>query len=238
MRPRKVEDIVATLKLRMQSLVYGRGDRLPAERDLAPELGVARSTLRRALAVLEGEGYVTRRVGSGGGWFVTDLAQPIAEWQEAMSLRLREVQDIIDYRIAVESRAAGLAAVRRTDDQLRRMWSVVDRTAAIAPPTDDVPVDRELAGRLRALDAEFHSLIIEAADSRRVAEAVHAARAELFATETRVTYEHIAAGLPRDHRRVLQAIERRDAESARAAMEEHIQHGADVWLANGVSRSV
>ncbi len=108
MRPRKVEDIVATLKLRMQSLVYGRGDRLPAERDLAPELGVARSTLRRALAVLEGEGYVTRRVGSRGGWFVTDLAQPIAEWQEAMRVRLREVQDIIDYRIAVESRAAGL----------------------------------------------------------------------------------------------------------------------------------
>lgn len=235
MRPRKVEDIVATLKLRMQSLVYGRGDRLPAERDLASELGVARSTLRQALALLGQEGYVIRRLGTSGGWFVTDLAQPIAEWQEAMRARQREVRDIIDYRIAVESRAAGLAAARRTDDQLRRMRNVVDLTATIAPSTDDVSVSKELAGRLRTLDAEFHSLVTEAAHSRRLAEAVLAARAELFATETRVTYEHIAAGLPHDHRRVLDAIERRDADSARMAMEEHIQHGADIWLADGGS---
>ncbi|NLE73012.1 MAG: FadR family transcriptional regulator [Actinobacteria bacterium] len=233
MRPRKVEDIVATLKLRMQSRVYGRGDRLPAERALAPELGVARSTLRQALAGLEREGYLTRRVGAGGGWFVTDLAQPAAEWQEAMRLRLREVRDIIDYRIAVESRAAELAAVRRTAEQLARMKEIVDRTAEVAPSTDGEPISRALAGELRSLDAEFHALVIEAADSRRVAEAVLAARAELFATETRVTYEHIAAGLPRDHRRVLDAIVQRDADTARVAMEAHIRHGADVWLANG-----
>lgn len=237
MRPRKVEDIMATLKLRIQSRAYGRRARLPAERDLAPELGVARSTLRQALARLEHEGYVTRRVGVNGGWFVTDLAQPVAEWQQSMGARLREVQDIIDYRIAVESRAAELAALRRTDDQLACMREIVRRTTEVAPSTDDEPVGRELAGELRSLDAEFHALVIEAADSRRVADAVLAARAELFATETRVTYEHIAAGLPRDHRRVLDAIALRDANAARVAMEEHIQHGADVWLANGGSQA-
>lgn len=232
MRPRKVEDIVATLKLRIQSRSYGRGDRLPAERGLAPELGVARSTLRQALAVLEREGYVTKKVGANGGWFVTDLTQPVAEWQGAMRARLREVRDIIDYRIAVESRAAELAALRRTEEQLARMREIVERTASVAPPTDDIPVGRELAGELRSLDAAFHALIIEAADSPRVAEAVLSARAELFATETRVTYEHIAAGLPGDHQRVLEAIARSDADAARVAMEQHIQHGADVWLGN------
>ncbi len=238
MRPRKVEDIVATLKLRIQSRAYGREERLPPERDLAPELGVARSTLRQALAALERDGYVTRRVGASGGWFVTDLAQPVAEWHEAMRARLREVGDIIDLRIALESRAAELAALRCTDEQLARMREIVEQTAAVAPPTDDPPVTAEVAGRLRVLDAAFHALILEAADSPRVAEAVLSARAELFATETRFTYVHIAAGLPRDHKRVLEAVERRDPDAARVAMEEHIQHGADVWLANGGSYSM
>jgi DNA-binding FadR family transcriptional regulator len=67
-----------------------------------------------------------------------------------------------------------------------------------------------------------------------VEEAVNRARAELFATETRSTYRELAAGLPVDHRRVLDAIIRRDPDAARTTMREHIQHGADVWLSNGI----
>lgn len=46
------------------------GERLGAERDLATELGVSRSTVRAALATLEAEGVVRRVPGRGGGTFV------------------------------------------------------------------------------------------------------------------------------------------------------------------------
>lgn len=46
------------------------GERLGAERDLAQELGVSRSTVRQALAALERAGVVTRVPGRGGGTFV------------------------------------------------------------------------------------------------------------------------------------------------------------------------
>jgi GntR family transcriptional regulator len=52
------------------------GERLGAERDLAVRLGVSRSTLRQALAALEGEGLVRRVPGRGGGTFV---AAPMVE---------------------------------------------------------------------------------------------------------------------------------------------------------------
>jgi GntR family transcriptional regulator len=47
------------------------GQRLGAERDLAVQLGVSRSTLRQALAALEGDGLVRRVPGRGGGTFVS-----------------------------------------------------------------------------------------------------------------------------------------------------------------------
>ena len=235
MRPRKLDDIATVLKLRIQGRVYEREERLPAERDFAPSLGVARSTLRQALRVLQEEGYVTRRLGVKGGWFVTDLAQPVAEWTEAMRTNLHEVRDIIDYRIAVETRAAELAAVRRTADQLVLMAETVYSLTAAAEVDAHGRAGAAVAEILRVIDDRFHALIAEAADSRKVEEAVQLARAELFATETRSTYREIAAGLPFDHRRVLDAIALGDPAAARAAMLEHIQHGADVWLKNGTA---
>jgi GntR family transcriptional repressor for pyruvate dehydrogenase complex len=233
MRPRKVEDIVAILRLRIQGRAYERGERLPAERQLAPELCVARSTLRQVLAILMEEGYLARRLGVKGGWFVTDLAQPVAEWTESIGTNLRKVRDIIDYRIAVETRAAELAAVRRTEEHLALMFATVEDLDNAASFDERGRADRDVADRLRAIDDRFHRLIAEAADSPMVEEAVTLARAELFATETRSTYREIAAGLPRDHRRVLQAIAQSDPTAAHAAMEEHIRHGADIWLAKG-----
>ena len=50
----------------------GPGDRLPAERELAEQLGVARISLREALKILQDEGYVQVRRGALGGAYVTE----------------------------------------------------------------------------------------------------------------------------------------------------------------------
>ncbi len=231
MRPRKVEDIVAVLRLRIQGRAYQPGERLPPERESALELGVARSTLRQALGVLMDEGYLVRRLGARGGWFVTDLAQPVAEWTEASRADLRKVRDIIDYRIAVETRAAELAAERRTEEQLARMAAAIDELETMFASGRGQSGFPDPAERLRGFDDHFHRLIADAAESPIVEEAVQRARAELFAVETRSTYREIGARLPHDHRQIFDAIGARDPEAARRAMEEHIRHGAEVWLA-------
>jgi len=53
----------------------GTGDKLPPERELALQLGVSRTTLRRALAGMERVGVVARRVGRRGGTFIADPAE-------------------------------------------------------------------------------------------------------------------------------------------------------------------
>jgi DNA-binding GntR family transcriptional regulator len=64
-----VQTVVATLFARIKSEDYGTDERLPSERTLAAELGVARNTVREALDVLETRGFIRRRAGSGS--FVT-----------------------------------------------------------------------------------------------------------------------------------------------------------------------
>jgi GntR family transcriptional regulator len=55
---------------RITAGALGPGQRLGAERDLAPQLGVSRSTVRQALSVLEADGVIRRVPGRGGGTFV------------------------------------------------------------------------------------------------------------------------------------------------------------------------
>jgi GntR family transcriptional regulator, transcriptional repressor for pyruvate dehydrogenase complex len=72
-----VRVVVETLLARIRSEDYGADERLPAERTLAAELGVARNTVREALDVLENLGFIRRRAGSGS--FVTgerDVEEP------------------------------------------------------------------------------------------------------------------------------------------------------------------
>jgi len=64
-----VQVVIDTLVARIKSEEYPVDTRLPSERTLASELGVARNTVREALDVLEGRKFIRRRAGSGS--FVT-----------------------------------------------------------------------------------------------------------------------------------------------------------------------
>ena len=93
---------------------FAPGDKLPPERDLARQLGVSRTTLREAVRVLEGEGAVEVRRGSTGGIVVRQRIQRPAQRRA----RMREFDEIIDFRLAVEPMAARLAAERRTKAEI------------------------------------------------------------------------------------------------------------------------
>ncbi|PZR52641.1 GntR family transcriptional regulator [Xylanimonas oleitrophica] len=67
-----MEEAAARLRAMMRRAELAPGDRLGDERTLAAELGIPRARLREALAVLQAEGVVRRRLGRGGGVFASD----------------------------------------------------------------------------------------------------------------------------------------------------------------------
>jgi GntR family transcriptional regulator, transcriptional repressor for pyruvate dehydrogenase complex len=112
------------------------GDRLPPERALADQLGVARVSLRDALAQLQHEGYLAARRGAHGGTFVTGLAEPRRRWLRRMQENPRDLEDIIDYRTAIEAHAARLAASRRDHADL----PVIEQAVRWRPGADGGPI--------------------------------------------------------------------------------------------------
>ncbi|MGH3343648.1 MAG: FadR/GntR family transcriptional regulator, partial [Carbonactinosporaceae bacterium] len=113
----------------LRSLIHrgelGPGDRLPAERELAERLGVARVSLREAIRILQDGGYVEVRRGARGGTFVTELRRPVEDWRARMREHTGEIDDIIDFRTALEAHAAARASRRRTRSDLAALRGAI-----------------------------------------------------------------------------------------------------------------
>ncbi|WP_029287344.1 FadR/GntR family transcriptional regulator [Cellulomonas sp. HZM] len=125
---------------------WALGERLPGETTLAPQLGVGRSTVREAIRQLAGRGVLQSR--QGAGVFVTALDVP-EDWDAV--LRRVGIVEVVEARVAIESEAAALAAVRRTPADLRALRRALDaRGRAHATVEQHVDADTELHRRVVA----------------------------------------------------------------------------------------
>jgi DNA-binding FadR family transcriptional regulator len=191
---------------------FAVGARLPAERDLAKQLGVSRPSVREALIALEVEGWVEVRTGSGV--YVRGRAQLAAapeastEWGPLELIRARRV---------VEGETAAIAARQRKRPHLQAMEQAI---AAM----------REMAARkVMPLEGDraFHMAIVDACDNAVLSETVQgfwdSRRGPIFTRlggyfETVPSWRMAIA----EHEAIRDAIADRDAEGAREAMHTHM----------------
>lgn len=136
--------MAAEVQVQLRELVssgaFQPGERLPSERDLMEALGVSRTAIREGLRGLEALGLVAIRHGSGA--YVQDGAdRSRARRRLSSATRTREPRDLIEVRLIVEPEIAGLAALRRTADDVRRLKRDIEQFRADIgvirrPPTD------------------------------------------------------------------------------------------------------
>jgi len=141
-----VQYVIDTLTTRIVSLEYGVDERLPSERQLAQDLGVARNTVREALDQLEDRGMIRRRAGSGS--FVTydpsgaaTAASPVAA--ETGPLQLQVVRGIF------EPEMVRLAIINMPPRQIEALGEILSQMEAVAGD----------AGAFVRLEEEFHRQI-------------------------------------------------------------------------------
>jgi GntR family transcriptional regulator, transcriptional repressor for pyruvate dehydrogenase complex len=195
-----------------------RGQRLPGEAALAGEFGVSRGTVREALRLLAAQNLIRTAKGAGGGSFVTlPTADHVSEVLQA-NIRLlsesREVsaEDMLEARELLEAFAARLAARRRGEADLERL-----RACIIDDPLD-LGTERQ-----HAQNTGFHTALLEASGNTLLAIAAQPVFGILQTNMRRREIEHgTLARVNEDHRGILAAVEKGDANAAEQQMREHL----------------
>lgn len=201
------------------------GDRLPAERALAEELGVSRVTVREALRVLQGEGLLVTRRGSGG----TTVSPTLTSW-EAKGEWDRKIAEVFELRLAVETMAARLAAERVTPRDIEHLEECQRALAS----SNDVHA-------FRRADSEFHMTVARISGNDMLCNVVEDVRAAVSSRLDQYDFKVIHESSIRGHAGVIDAIAKGKPKAAAAAMEAHIQEARAEVMAvlseAGVERS-
>lgn len=188
------------------------GDRLPAERVLADGMGVSRVTIREALRVLQGEGLLVTKRGSGG----TTVAANIDGLERAGTGYDGRLGEVFELRLAVESMAARLAAERGPEADLEHL---IGCQVAMAASTD--------VHSFRRSDSDFHLTVARMTGNDLLRQAIEDARAAAFSSLDRRDFTPMLQSSILGHAAVLQAVEQRDPVAASEAMSLHIVQARD-----------
>ncbi|MEU6714230.1 FadR/GntR family transcriptional regulator [Nonomuraea sp. NPDC046802] len=219
-RTRTFEDVLAQIERRIAEDGLTVGDRLPAERQLAEQLGVSRSSVREAMRVLETLGVVSSQVGRGPDAGAVLTSRPDSALTDLLRLHLGlaslEMREVIDTRHMIEqwaaAHAAALAASGRADTS--------GLTAALAG-MDAARTAEEFVEH----DTAFHCAIADASGNRLIAAIMRSLRDSMRRYSVEAVQRLGDTSILRaDHVRILEAIEGGRADEAVRAVSEHLAH--------------
>jgi GntR family transcriptional repressor for pyruvate dehydrogenase complex len=186
------------------------GTRLPPERRLAEQLGISRSTLRAALAVLVQSGHLTSLRGARGGAFVAERPPLSKREDERLG---RDARAVLDHRVAIEVGAAILAAERAKRAELDALDELVERMS--------VAVDFE---EYRRADIRFHIGVAEAARSPHLVAEMAEAQGQMSDLIALIAHpEEVLTRSNAQHRRLVALLREGDSSGAAALMRKHIR---------------
>ena len=196
------------------------GGRLPAERTLAEQLSVSRTSVREAIRILEAMGVVRAGVGSGPEAGTVVISDPTAALGSALRLHVATqhlpVADIVETRVLLESWAASRA--RPDAPELEAAGALLDEMAA-----DGLAIDDFLA-----LDVRFHLALADAAGNAVVSAMMGSLRESIQGYAAQLTsnlpdWEDTASRLKAEHRAILAAVRNNDGERAAKLVAAHIE---------------
>jgi GntR family transcriptional regulator, transcriptional repressor for pyruvate dehydrogenase complex len=218
------DKVIATVSGDIQRGVLRAGDKVPTELALMKQLSVSRSVVREAMSRLQAAKIVETR--HGVGTFILDAKQAEAVTLQAADLsNMLDVVAIIEFRIDMEAAAAALAATRRTEQHLKHIAASLERF--------ELELQRGSTDTV-AHDVDFHLQIARASGNRYFFEVLSqlgrgvSPRTRLGSAEIAELdrADHLRSVLT-EHQMIYEAIVRRDADDARAAMRMHLSNSRE-----------
>ncbi|WP_209021275.1 FadR/GntR family transcriptional regulator [Paracoccus ravus] len=216
--PNLRSELVDTLSAQIEAGDLKPGERLPTEQAIMEATGVSRTIVREALASLRAKGMITTRQGLGA--FVSHDPTPrVFSILSADLESIEEVLQVLELRIGIEAEAVGLAAQRRTAEDLARMTAHLD----------EMDHAIEAGGYGADEDFAFHRAILTATGNPYYARlfdtfgrAMIPRQWSRLSPMTEAERRRHNARVRKEHRAILAAIETGNARAARTALRQHL----------------
>jgi DNA-binding FadR family transcriptional regulator len=198
-----VDQALDQLRQRISDGVWVVGQKLPTEPELVAELGISRNTVREAMRVLAFSGLIEIRQGDGS--YVRATVDPLDTLKVLSRCSLEQARET---RHILEVEAIGLAALRRTDDDLRALRQALETSG------EHYHGDLE---HYIACDLVFHRLLVDAAHNPALSE-LYRYFSSVIGAQLRQSLNIV----PRHqhvfdlHGEILDAVERQDPQRAKA----------------------
>lgn len=215
-RQRLSQAVIDALRGQIDGGTLPAGSQLPTETQLEAQFAVSRTVVREAIAELRAAGLVMPI--QGKGMFVAD--QPLTASVALTPSEVRSIPqtlEMLEFRIAIETEAAAIAAYRRSaaaEDAIRAVNSEMRKRVDANEPTTES-------------DFLFHMAIAEATSNPFFAESLarfgqrSIPRSQFPTLPSANDTQYMLAVLD-EHERILEAIADQDPDAARAAMREHL----------------
>ncbi len=189
------------------------GERLPPEDELTSQLGIARTTLREALRILESQGLLAIKRGRGGGPIVTmPPVDPLAQGLAALlQLQGTTLGDLDEARQLLEPTLAARLATRHTDGDLDALRDAVEAAAAAAKAVDH--------SAFAAAAANVHETLVERAGNTTLAtfsRLLHELVQEYYSRAAAQADEAMMQRAVRSYRKLVRLVEAGDGDAAAA----------------------
>jgi DNA-binding FadR family transcriptional regulator len=209
---RKFEVVSEQIIEMIKSGEYPEGGRIPAEAELADSFGVGRGSVREAIKSLQLQGILNS--GAGKGTFVAPGALTCISNNELSEEILREdaVVHLIESRLILEPGIAAAVAERRNQKDLRLLYdSIRDMQKS------------QTRSEIMEHGQEFHHALVKMCGNPILIKLYQTIDGQLHRLRLMdfVTFDIYRRGIE-EHRKIAQAIERRDAGDARRLMYQHI----------------
>jgi GntR family transcriptional repressor for pyruvate dehydrogenase complex len=217
-RSRLYEDVGERLGEFVRESAMAPGDQFPAERDLAHRLRVSRTSVRQSFVVLQALGFVDVRHGEG---VFLRRTRGFGDSLTKLLERRRRLPDVLDAREALEVKLAELAAARWAKDDLEAMKGALERMEGEIDG-GGLGTEGDMAFHHAIALASRNAILLHLIDA--MAEVIQESRIESLSEPGRPPRSLEA------HRRILAAIESRDARLAAEEMRQHLRVVADVSL--------
>jgi GntR family transcriptional repressor for pyruvate dehydrogenase complex len=190
-----------------------RGDALPAEMQLSAMLGISRSSVREALRVLDGLGFIEKRAGRRA--VVRSPSGPLGSTPPNRANLMEGIPVAHAARMLIEQRCAELAARRMPTVLLAELNAHLSRFEESLKREDYVAAAQA--------HGEFHEALVRAAGNPILASMFESVRFSIarFAEDAPETFKD--RRLPSLHRAILRAIQDGDPDRASAAVRRHFR---------------